>query len=306
MSKAYGSVEWLEEKFRSAEVDPWGLSWRGFEAVRYEKVLKILKDALAKRRVSPQDLRILDVGCSTGIFTRRLSALGGNVTGIDASETAISRARLQSGEITYKAGSIVDPALEMGNKDVITCLEVIYYVEESAQPAFLSAIGRNLAEDGIFLISSLVGRPPYFTEERLVKLVRDHFYIDSAHFYGCAWTAKVEAFLFGLWNKVYRIRQFLTTADPSAQEELLNSVTRSYHKRESLKKLKAAMERNQVAKAGINAASSLFLKAANGCLKWHWPARWADQVAAIFHLRHTHTILALTKKKSSEKGNESV
>lgn len=73
----------FEKKYHDVETEHW---W--FKS-RREYLLDLLKDA-------PRDSKILDIGCSSGIFLKDLEALGFNSTtlfGVDISENAISNCK---------------------------------------------------------------------------------------------------------------------------------------------------------------------------------------------------------------------
>ena len=104
-------------------------------------------------------LKILDVGCGGGLVCEPLARMGGEVTGIDADEQAISVATAhanQSGlDIKYYATSIED--FRKQNKksqfEVITALEIIEHVDHPE--LFISELVKLLKPDGILIISTL-------------------------------------------------------------------------------------------------------------------------------------------------------
>jgi 2-polyprenyl-6-hydroxyphenyl methylase/3-demethylubiquinone-9 3-methyltransferase len=97
--------------------------------------------------------RALDVGCGAGLVAEPLARLGAKVTAIDAAPQLIAVARDHATkmglEIDYRAGDVHQ--LE-GEFDLVTCMEVIEHVAEPA--AFLAALARRLAPDGLLLMST--------------------------------------------------------------------------------------------------------------------------------------------------------
>jgi len=95
----------------------------------------------------------LDAGCGAGLLTEPLARLGARVVGIDAAAELITAARAHSAgqglEIEYRVGSVDE--LE-GSFDLITSMEVIEHVADPA--AFVSALARRLAPDGLLVIST--------------------------------------------------------------------------------------------------------------------------------------------------------
>ena len=90
--------------------------------------------------------RILDFGCGTGAFARRLSALGAKVVGVDPSSAMIEAARRTAGtELDLRAGSM--DALAPGERfDAITAIMVLQYVQDL--PGLLTKWARHLEPYG--------------------------------------------------------------------------------------------------------------------------------------------------------------
>jgi 2-polyprenyl-6-hydroxyphenyl methylase/3-demethylubiquinone-9 3-methyltransferase len=104
-----------------------------------------------------QGLSILDIGCGAGLVAEPLARKGATVTGIDASDTALTQARLhaveQNLDIQYER-STIEKKVEQGMKyDVVLALEVVEHVNNV--PFFLKNCMDALNEDGIFFISTL-------------------------------------------------------------------------------------------------------------------------------------------------------
>jgi 2-polyprenyl-3-methyl-5-hydroxy-6-metoxy-1,4-benzoquinol methylase len=295
MSPKYGTVEWLEEKYQGVNDDPWGLSWRGFERCRYDQTLQILDDAIARLPKSRSELGILDVGCSSGFFTRLLPGLGGQVAGIDLSETAVQRARLRHPNIHFKQGSVFDCAGNLETYDVVVCLEVIYYVEPSRQDDFLAAIDRILTPGGILLISSKTGSAPYFGTAELVELVSRHFKTSRVVLYGCEGLAASEGFFFGLWKKLHKVRKLVLTGSRDEPEKA-GGFPASPDRRAILCKMIFFTEASPVGKKCFLMLAGGFIAAIKLGLRWAFPSKLANRLARSLNLSPTHTILVLTRK----------
>jgi SAM-dependent methyltransferase len=112
--------------------DPWGYRTSRYEQQKYAATLAALPDG-------PHGL-CLEVGCSIGVFTGRLSARCEHVVAIDFSPSALKLARRQ-----LHGASNVELVLARfpeqippGSWDLIVCSEVLYYLEP---PALEEAIG---------------------------------------------------------------------------------------------------------------------------------------------------------------------
>ena len=111
----------------------------------------------AARRCPPGDIRILDVGCGTGVMvTRPLAALGYDVTGLDTDLLSIDQAWRLNKEprhlpnLRYVVGAL--GAEHTGPPfDVIICSEVLEHLPDPR--ALLRLALERLTDDGIVLIT---------------------------------------------------------------------------------------------------------------------------------------------------------
>jgi 2-polyprenyl-6-hydroxyphenyl methylase/3-demethylubiquinone-9 3-methyltransferase len=107
-----------------------------------------------------ENKKILDVGCGGGILSEALAKLGGDVSAIDLSDTALQAARKHQGNlnIKYQLSSVEDFAEKYPESfDIITCMEMLEHVPDPAScikacsqlikpngKLFFSTINRNL------------------------------------------------------------------------------------------------------------------------------------------------------------------
>jgi 2-polyprenyl-3-methyl-5-hydroxy-6-metoxy-1,4-benzoquinol methylase len=104
--------------------DAWGFEQSAFEQARYDRQLGLLAD----RRYG----RILELGCGSGCFTRRLAGIGDRVVALDIATEAIERARLQTaaagpGQIDLRVGDAMSfDAQAEGPWDLVVLSETIY------------------------------------------------------------------------------------------------------------------------------------------------------------------------------------
>ena len=98
--------------------------------------------------------RAIDVGCGAGLLTEPLARLGAEVTGLDAASENIAAAADHAAAvglyIDYRHKDI--ETLEGESFDLVTSMEVIEHVTDPA--AFIAALGRALAPDGLMLLST--------------------------------------------------------------------------------------------------------------------------------------------------------
>ncbi len=105
-----------------------------------------------------KDKKILDVGCGGGILSESLAAAGAQVTAIDASNAAISVAKLhlqESGQdVSYHCTTIEEFASCATEKyDVITCMEMLEHVPDPS--SIIASCSDLLKPDGHLFLSTL-------------------------------------------------------------------------------------------------------------------------------------------------------
>ena len=96
----------------------------------------------------------LDIGCGAGLVCEPLARLGAAVTGVDAAAENVAAASAHAEgmglDIRYMAGEV--GALDIGQFDLVTCLEVIEHVAD--KPAFLAEVAARLAPGGLLVMST--------------------------------------------------------------------------------------------------------------------------------------------------------
>lgn len=112
--------------------------------------------------VSLSGKRVLDVGCGGGILSESMAEKGAIVTGIDLGEKALKVAQLHSLEsgvdVDYRYISAEAYAEEAaGQYDVVTCLEMLEHVPDSA--SIVSACAK-LVKPGGHVFFSTINRNP--------------------------------------------------------------------------------------------------------------------------------------------------
>lgn len=102
--------------------DPWEFASSAYEAAKYEATL----EALPRDRYG----KVLELGCSIGVFTEMLAGRVESLVGIDASESAVARAVKRCGHlenVELRVGFVPEDWPE-GEFDLIIVSEVAYYL----------------------------------------------------------------------------------------------------------------------------------------------------------------------------------
>ncbi|MEU7609401.1 methyltransferase domain-containing protein [Micromonospora sp. NPDC049204] len=102
------------------------------------------------------EARILDVGCGAGRVTRAITALGGNVVGVDINEAALTAARLACPHGTFVHGSMSALPLPTASFDQVWCLRFSFnaLATEAERLETLHELWRVCAPGGRVLVET--------------------------------------------------------------------------------------------------------------------------------------------------------
>jgi|TARA_B100001093_G_C26443384_1_gene849118 2-polyprenyl-6-hydroxyphenyl methylase / 3-demethylubiquinone-9 3-methyltransferase len=107
-----------------------------FNPIRIEYILDKITNHFKldrEKKLPLKNLEILDIGCGGGLISEPMSRLGGNVTGIDASEKNIKIASLHSKKNNLKISYLNKSPEQLSIKkkyDIILNLEVVEHVDD--------------------------------------------------------------------------------------------------------------------------------------------------------------------------------
>lgn len=133
--------------------------------------------AWIESRMSPA--RLLDVGCSTGVFVRRAAQRGWQVTGLDSSRWAIELAKAQCPDGTFLAQSVLESDFWQGSFDLITLWDVLEHLPSPRQA--LMTLHPWLTETGWLAINvpNVESRTARWLGARWVLYLREHLWYFS-------------------------------------------------------------------------------------------------------------------------------
>ena len=126
------------------------------ERIKYIKDNTIKHFNLTNKDKPFTNLNILDIGCGGGLLSEPMSRLGGNVTGIDASEKNIISAKIHAKQnnlnISYFCNS---PENFKSNKkfDLVLNMEIVEHVEDVN--FFIKKSSELLKKNGLMFIATL-------------------------------------------------------------------------------------------------------------------------------------------------------
>ena len=126
------------------------------ERIKYIKDNTVKHFNLTNKDKPFKNLNILDIGCGGGLLSEPMSRLGGNVTGIDASEKNIISAKIHAKQnnlnISYFCNS---PENFKSNKkfDLVLNMEIVEHVEDVN--FFIKKSSELLKKNGLMFVATL-------------------------------------------------------------------------------------------------------------------------------------------------------
>ena len=111
------------ERIYAASGDPWGYETSAYEREKYAATLA----ALPARPLG----RVLEVGCSIGVFSEQLAGRCAELVAIDFAARALELARERLagvGNVSLSRASFPEQT-PPGEWDVVVCSEVLYYLD---------------------------------------------------------------------------------------------------------------------------------------------------------------------------------
>ena len=130
-----------------------------FNPIRIEYITEKIKqefNLINRNNNFLKDLKILDIGCGGGLISEPLARLGGEVTGIDASEKNIKVAKLHSKKNNLDINYFNKSPEQLNNSekfDIVLNLEVVEHVENV--DLYIKSCSNLLKKNGIMFTATL-------------------------------------------------------------------------------------------------------------------------------------------------------
>ena len=107
----------------------WGVGVRDWAAIQEGQVRELYDDVLA-RIGAPAGLRVLDVGCGSGLFCRLAADKGAQVWGLDAAEPLLDLARERVPESSFALGDMERLPYPGTVFDLVTGMNSFHYADD--------------------------------------------------------------------------------------------------------------------------------------------------------------------------------
>jgi predicted TPR repeat methyltransferase len=142
------------EDLYAGDADPWEFATSDYEREKYDATLSAIGGG---------HRRALEVGCSIGVFTRRLAERCDRLVAVDVAEAALADARRRCADrsnIEFQRMQL--PAeVPSGRFDLIILSEVGYYWSLADLDRFLVWLRQALTADGLFALVHWTGETDY-------------------------------------------------------------------------------------------------------------------------------------------------
>ena len=130
-----------------------------FNPIRIEYILEEISKHFKlnrNKKLLLKNFEILDIGCGGGLISEPMARLGGNVTGIDASEKNIKIASLHSKENNLKITYLNKSPEQLDEKekfDIILNLEIVEHVDNL--DLYLKSCYKLLKKNGLMFTATI-------------------------------------------------------------------------------------------------------------------------------------------------------
>ena len=130
-----------------------------FNPIRIEYILDNISKHFKlsrEKNLLLKNFEILDIGCGGGLMSEPMARLGGNVTGIDASEKNIKIAKLHSKKNNLKINYLNNSPEQLSEKekfDIILNLEIVEHVDNL--DLYLSSCHNLLKKNGLMFTATI-------------------------------------------------------------------------------------------------------------------------------------------------------
>lgn len=132
----------IAAKYHIKRADPDQGAWNKF--LEEPAMVKFLQPLVKGRTV-------LDLGCGTGILTKKIADWGGNVEGVDIAEKMIAIARRELPDIKFEIADAADLPYADREFDIVASSLVMHYTRDLL--SVFSEIGRVLKNQGEYVFS---------------------------------------------------------------------------------------------------------------------------------------------------------
>ena len=191
----FGTKIWFEKKFENINRfgDRWGHSFRYSQQSRMSDSFRLA--SLVLRMGATQ---VLDIGCATADFSRRLVGMGRTVRACDVSHNAIAYCKKNIPDIVFQTETLPELSYPSSKFDLVCALEVLHYLNEPELVKAIDEIYRVTKKGGYFLFSGVIYGDGFFEENEISTQIAKKFKLILIRHNHARLYSFFEKYLFGL------------------------------------------------------------------------------------------------------------
>jgi 2-polyprenyl-3-methyl-5-hydroxy-6-metoxy-1,4-benzoquinol methylase len=240
MIHEWGTKEWFETIFSShSSSNDYGYDINARASQQFR--LGLYHETIKNHVSSDGSVRILDIGCALGDFTRSIKGIDEKncVVGMDFSENAIRYCSTHHKNIQWVISGLPYLPFSPNAFDIVLCLELLYYLDDDDIGRALNNISVTVRKGGYVLFSCALNRDKrYLTEDFILQKIASEFEIVSVRYiYG------------GIFNSIERramncqrlasLLLFSCTSDDTIFDSVISDEISDGRKTDILKKIRA-------------------------------------------------------------------
>lgn len=170
----WGTAAWFAARFveegTNSPTAYFSYGSNGYQRYRHRRLLGIVSK---NREMIGERARLVDVGCATGVLTHGIgeTIAAGEMTGVDFSHELLESGRENFPAIRFVHGGLPQIPLEGESADLLTLVEVLYYVAPEHRQAAVSECARLLRKGGVLLFAANISGAPYLTRSEVERLL---------------------------------------------------------------------------------------------------------------------------------------
>jgi SAM-dependent methyltransferase len=154
-SQEFDSLAYWRGRHEQYRLNPQGVGNAAYDVAKNDLIYEAM-DAYVANLVlqlhKSAPVRVLDLGCGTGMLAGAFLRTGCEYTGFDISETAVNLARSKYPAGRFEVGNIADLPISGPFDIVIERTVFIHLVEDAYWKSVIREVARLLATDGVFIV----------------------------------------------------------------------------------------------------------------------------------------------------------
>jgi SAM-dependent methyltransferase len=217
---SWGTAAWFGERYvnegTSRPTAYFAYKSNGYQMFRHFRLIKILRES---SDLFFKSSRLVDIGCATGYLSNKIGKEINvkNITAIDFSPELLEEGRKSFPEIDFKEGCLPNIPLDNNKTDIVSLVEVLYYIEKEKRLDALLECRRLLKDDGVFIFTANVSGEPYLTLNEIDSLFSDASFHIKKKYLEHYW---LPIYAEGFFLRTYRLSNLILFPDISIDSGL--------------------------------------------------------------------------------------